>query len=132
MIVFVNKNSRSLCSKGEVITLSKKEFLLLIFFINNRRESEIMVESLVKSVWGARFKAISSSNISQLFYLLRRKLQCVDSSLVLTYSKNKGVHFFIRKRVFFIVCNDGLYSFIQKRRFMLRVFKSGLSHFIGN
>lgn len=130
MIILVNKKTRSLFCKGKVISLSRNEFTLFIFMIKSRKAREIDVADLILQVWEARYKSISANNISQLFYLLRKKLQIIDPLLNLTYSKSKGVQFVIPKSLVFITCNEKLYFFLQKKITWLRKFTRRTLFFI--
>ena len=130
MIILVNKKTRSLFCKGKVISLSRNEFTLFIFMIKSRKAREIDVADLILQIWEARYKSISANNISQLFYLLRKKVQIIDPLLNLTYSKIKGVQFFIPKSLVFIICNEKLYFFLQKKITWFRKFTRRTLFFI--
>ncbi|PZL85351.1 hypothetical protein CKF42_17255 [Pantoea sp. ARC270] len=98
--------------------------------IKSRKAREIDVADLILQVWEARYKSISANNISQLFYLLRKKVQIIDPLLNLTYSKSKGVQFFIPKSLVFITCNEKLYFFLQKKMTWFRKFTRRTLFFI--
>ncbi|NEG64484.1 hypothetical protein GQQ23_19410 [Pantoea agglomerans] len=114
MLVFINCADRSLLFNGGKVNLSNKEYLLLVLLLKHRNKGVIDAESLSLHVWGGRYKGVAYNNISQLLYLLRKKLKKVDASISLNFYKDQGVQISIRRSVIFIKCHKFFFSIVER------------------
>lgn len=114
MIVFIDKKDRSIIFHGKCISLSKKEFLLFELLVKNRKIMQVDNETVVSYVWGNRCKGIAAHNISQLIYLVRRKMKEIKIPMTISYSKREGVYTKMNRKVVFFNCRGVLIKAIIK------------------
>lgn len=114
MIVFINKKSRSLFCNGRSVFFSKKEFLLIELIIKHSKVGRIRSKYVISQVWDSRYRGVDISNLSQLVYLVRKKINYYNIPLNLKLSKKDGLSFTFTKKLIFFHCIDFLYVFFTK------------------
>lgn len=114
MVILINKKSRSLFCDGKSVFFSKKEFLLMELIISNLRKGNVQEDYAILQIWDSRYRGVSMTNLSQLVYLVRKKIIKSDIPLSLKFSKKNGILFHFDKVTVALYCNDFFYSILKK------------------
>jgi len=112
MIVLIDKKNRVIAFRGKSIFLSKKEFLLFELLAKNPQGNCIDNETIITYIWRDRCNGVTTQNIAQLTYLVRKKTR--ELPIDISHSKREGIYTYMNHRVFFLNCKGYIIKIIMK------------------
>ncbi|OWF84851.1 hypothetical protein B4914_18505 [Yersinia entomophaga] len=119
-VLFIDGAQKSLHYDNKKIVLTEKEFLMLQFLLNRRKNNSIPINEIVTHVWKGRESIIGKGNVSQLAYRLRSKLSTIGDVIQISISMNNGGNCKVQRNIITIIAsNNGIMCFLVK--FLLNI-----------